>query len=511
MSGRHGRFEKQDQRPLHENWMTGFDNKDQLEALAAQLASLRKSVEQWKTRSEEHRRRLAELDSQLTVIGQLVNIEFSTIDLPGAEAGLARSQERLAALLDPDSDTSQAKAAYDHERRIRDSIRNRISESEKAMAVLDEKRSHADEERQQAAQRIGPGLSDDERALAEKRLPIASDIEAKQLDPSERKEADAVDQKLNRQHEHGAEQEKRLVRLMEAARREDKGALAETGSDLQDIPDYLDRLRLLNEEALPAKLSRFLEYLNQSSDQGVTQLLAGIAEEVDGIEHRIAELNQTLVRVDFRSGRYLQLQPQRIKHERLRSLETFLGALTEGDHWLLVMDLDGSLLPFRKQRVRSSELRDTALPGKRLLIVENEGCQHQLPELPETIAVLGAGFDLAWTDGLWLREKQVGYWGDIDTWGLKYLANARQTLRKTDALMMTSDIYDRHFNAAVPEPVTAGTDLPAGLSNVERVLYERLLTASRGRLEQEFLPETTVREALLTWCHRECSTKPLDN
>jgi uncharacterized protein YPO0396 len=35
----------------------------------------------------------------------------------------------------------------------------------------------------------------------------------------------------------------------------------------------------------------------------------------------LRDLNQTLVRVDFRSGRYLQLQPQRIKHERLRSLE----------------------------------------------------------------------------------------------------------------------------------------------------------------------------------------------
>ena len=43
----------------------------------------------------------------------------------------------------------------------------------------------------------------------------------------------------------------------------------------------------------------------------MTQLLAGINEEVDAIEQRIRELNQTLVKVDFRLGRYLQLQPQR--------------------------------------------------------------------------------------------------------------------------------------------------------------------------------------------------------
>jgi uncharacterized protein YPO0396 len=77
----------------------------------------------------------------------------------------------------------------------------------------------------------------------------------------------------------------------------------------------------LNDEALPEKRNRFLEYLNRSSDQGVTQLLAGINEEVDAIEQRIRELNQTLVKVDFRLGRYLQLQPQRIKDERLRTLD----------------------------------------------------------------------------------------------------------------------------------------------------------------------------------------------
>jgi len=77
---------------------------------------------------------------------------------------------------------------------------------------------------------------------------------------------------------------------MGKAQQADTGALIDTGTTLSDIPDYLERLRVLNDEALPEKLKRFLEYLNRSSDQGVTQLLSGIAEEVDGIEHRIAEL-----------------------------------------------------------------------------------------------------------------------------------------------------------------------------------------------------------------------------
>ena len=34
-------------------------------------------------------------------------------------------------------------------------------------------------------------------------------------------------------------------------------------------------------------------------------------------------------------------------------LASFLGAFTESDHWLLLLDLDGSLLPFKQMRVRA--------------------------------------------------------------------------------------------------------------------------------------------------------------
>ncbi len=46
MSGRHGKFDKQDQRRLDQDWVTGFDNKDQLDALANQLEAAQKALEQ---------------------------------------------------------------------------------------------------------------------------------------------------------------------------------------------------------------------------------------------------------------------------------------------------------------------------------------------------------------------------------------------------------------------------------------------------------------------------------
>ncbi|MCG8652090.1 MAG: DUF2220 family protein [Pirellulales bacterium] len=184
-------------------------------------------------------------------------------------------------------------------------------------------------------------------------------------------------------------------------------------------------------------------------------------------------------------------------------LETFLGAFAEGERWLLLMDLDGSLLSFAAQRVRSSELRRGVLPGKRILIVENESCQYQLPAVPGTIAVLGAGFNLSWTETRWMASKEIAYWGDIDTWGLQFLAKVRHTIGKLTALMMTSEIYEQFADSAVPEPVVAGTELPVGLTPSEQSLYKRLLEESCGRLEQEFLPEDLIHQAILAWVSGE--------
>jgi hypothetical protein len=180
-------------------------------------------------------------------------------------------------------------------------------------------------------------------------------------------------------------------------------------------------------------------------------------------------------------------------------LETFLKAFVERDHWLLVMDLDGTLLPFRKQRVASTELVSALLPARRVLIVENETCQHQLPELSDTIAILGAGFNLDWTSNPQLRDKDVGYWGDIDTWGFQFLAKVRQNVNHVCPLLMGAEIFESNRASAVAEPVVAGFDCPTGLTVTERQLYDRLLTESKGRLEQEFLPEATIHKELHHW------------
>lgn len=178
----------------------------------------------------------------------------------------------------------------------------------------------------------------------------------------------------------------------------------------------------------------------------------------------------------------------------------FLDAADEGEHWLLIAPLASGVLPFVQQRVRARELRDTPLPASRILIVENERCLHLLPELPDTIAILGAGLDLAWLRADWLHQRSLMYWGDMDTWGLTMLARARCLQPHLQARLMNRDLFECHATAmAVAEPVTAGQEPPEGLTSDEQAFYRHLLHLQNGRIEQEFLPSEAVIPALSCW------------
>ena len=218
--------------------------------------------------------------------------------------------------------------------------------------------------------------------------------------------------------------------------------------------------------------------------------LRGVA--LAGIDSKFIERNRGLVTamLDIRfEGQASQL-----------GLTSFLDAADEGDHWLLVVPLAPGLLPFAQQRVRARELMDTPLPARHILLVENDRCLHLLPSLPDTVAILGSGLDLAWLRTDWLRQRHLGYWGDMDTWGLHMLARARSLQPHLQPLLMERALFDRHAPAlAVTEPITAGSESLEGLSDQEQGFYRHLLGLPKGRLEQEFLSSDIVASALSIW------------
>ncbi|MFS2222818.1 DUF3322 domain-containing protein [Pantoea sp. B65] len=186
-----------------------------------------------------------------------------------------------------------------------------------------------------------------------------------------------------------------------------------------------------------------------------------------------------------------------------QGLTAFLDAFDENNHWVLIAPLAPGLLPFKKSKITTAELAEARLPAARLLVVENERSIHQLPSLPDTIAVLGSGLDLHWLASPLLAGKSVGYWGDMDSWGLLMLARARRHHPAIDALLMNQVLFTQYAaQSAVVEQVTAQHTVPDGLLPDEADFYRYLLAQQQGRLEQEFLPAAIVASEIQAWADK---------
>ncbi|EJC0214383.1 hypothetical protein MXZ45_004434 [Salmonella enterica] len=321
MSGKQRFYDKQDQKRLDEDWLTGFDNRDRLNFLAKEIAALQEQV---KTASQEFefvKGEMGLLQNQAISFQKIQQIECDSIDVHGAKSQLEALRERLANLISPDSDASVAKAKLDDAQTAESELDKQLKAASKITVRLDTALKSAQTAERKAQQTAQQGMQDEEQELcashfsvvALEQLPNIHDLEQQHMREIQL-EIEGIKGKLNSLNGE-------LIRRMSEARRVDTGALSEVGTDLDDIPAYLQRLQELTEEALPEKLNRFLDYLNRSSDDGVTQLLSHIDHEVQVIEERLNELNETMFRVDFQPGRYLRLDTKKVIHESLRTLE----------------------------------------------------------------------------------------------------------------------------------------------------------------------------------------------
>lgn len=185
-------------------------------------------------------------------------------------------------------------------------------------------------------------------------------------------------------------------------------------------------------------------------------------------------------------------------------LDAWLGCLTKGADRIMVRPLsDATRSAFcgaAKLWVSSDDLTGMHLPGRFVLIVENDTSALALPDLEGVVCIAGTGRNLAWMERIDLGRHAAAYWGDIDSWGLGCLATAREIRPDIPALMMDQATLEAHPARVVredkPSPMPA-----SGLSEAERSLFVRL-TADPGnplRLEQEFLDGDWIETALRNW------------
>lgn len=185
-------------------------------------------------------------------------------------------------------------------------------------------------------------------------------------------------------------------------------------------------------------------------------------------------------------------------------LLSWLGCIPQPNNWLTVMPLcerlQQSLGGFRILQLPAETVKSQGLPGKAVLVVENAQSGFALPTMENTVAVIGCGKNLSWMRNDWLHERQVGYWGDIDSWGLVMLNQARSHCSSLTALMMDSTTVEKHLDKMVTEDRSDNSPVHHLLPD-ESALYQALLSSNYpgNRLEQEFLDQDFIQARLNLW------------
>ncbi|MAY36421.1 MAG: hypothetical protein CMN84_10005 [Spongiibacteraceae bacterium] len=188
----------------------------------------------------------------------------------------------------------------------------------------------------------------------------------------------------------------------------------------------------------------------------------------------------------------------------LGGLLGWLGCKSRPRNWLTLRTLCPTLTELmgghELLQLPAEQVMSGVLPVDRLLVVENLDSALSLPHLPGTLAVTATGKNVAWMKADWLQSTPVGYWGDIDTWGLDILSLAREHCPALTSLMMDQTTFDRYKHLAVREP-TPKELTPYHLTKEEQALFVGLRDAegTNWRLEHERLPQDYVAEQLWLW------------
>lgn len=139
------------------------------------------------------------------------------------------------------------------------------------------------------------------------------------------------------------------------------------------------------------------------------------------------------------------------------------------------------------------------LPVERVFVTENEINFLAFPAVKRSLVLFGGGYGFTTlAAAAWLRDRNIHYWGDLDTHGFAILDQLRRYFPQATSLLMDRETLLTHKTYWVVEPQPEHRDLWR-LSPEESTLYDDLRfdrLGERVRLEQEKIVFSHVLKAL---------------
>lgn len=180
----------------------------------------------------------------------------------------------------------------------------------------------------------------------------------------------------------------------------------------------------------------------------------------------------------FEERFHLRLEPAQV---RFRFLD---DGLRQRVHW-----------PVMDCTISAGDLSSLCWEIPRVLIVENKAVFLCLPEVRNTLAILGSGKAASLLPACrWLHESDVVYWGDCDEAGFGILSSLRARLPRTRSILMDDGTWKRWSRFAVAGRRDQGARFDCLTANERQALTS--VVAGAWMLEQERIPVQEVERAI---------------
>lgn len=159
---------------------------------------------------------------------------------------------------------------------------------------------------------------------------------------------------------------------------------------------------------------------------------------------------------------------------------------------------------FSELTVRIDELWAAPPACSRVYVIENDITYLAFPPVDDAVAVFGGGYAVSVLEPLsWLADRELIYWGDIDTHGFAILDRLRRSFPHARSMLMDRATLLAHEGQWVQEasPYVAALDL---LRPDEVELYRDLVEDALGpsvRLEQERVSYAAIEHAVQQTTH----------
>lgn len=163
------------------------------------------------------------------------------------------------------------------------------------------------------------------------------------------------------------------------------------------------------------------------------------------------------------------------------------------------LDPDFTLMGLSDLEIPENDFNHLPIMPDTVFIVENDINGLAFPPFPKALVIFGLGYSLSVLSGaLWMKDKPVWYWGDIDTHGFAMLDQVRHYFPQTQSFLMDDATLLAHKTLWGQEPSPVNRDLPL-LATDEARVYDALrynFHVPQLRLEQERISFSQVRRVV---------------